>query len=109
MEEKYLAVFASYTDTSILNKKLEEANIYSQIIATPSKLSVGCSRTVKFNATDYNRVVQIISESSLTCRGIFGKVYYKGYLTYVIIWNVNKGKKSCILIKGIYKTFYLLY
>lgn len=85
MEEEYLAVFESYTQTSIIDKKLRESNIESQIVATPSKISVGCSRSVKFKATDYERVLEIISNNSLICRGIFGKVFYKGYLTYVVI------------------------
>ncbi|SHK11254.1 Protein of unknown function [Hathewaya proteolytica DSM 3090] len=85
MEEKYLAVFASYTHTSMLNRKLRDMKVESEIISTPSKISVGCSRSVKFNASDYNTVIQIINQNNLSCRGIFGKVTYKGYITYVFV------------------------
>lgn len=85
MEEKYLAVFGSYTHTTMLGKILSDRNIESEMIVTPSKISVGCSRAIRFSSKYYEQIQNIIRENALDCRGIFAKVSYKGYLTYVFV------------------------
>ncbi|AWZ49484.1 hypothetical protein C3495_11955 [Clostridiaceae bacterium 14S0207] len=84
-EEKYIAVFASYSHTALLYNKLQELNIDSEIISTPYKLTVGCSKSVVFDAKNLGKVTNAIRINNLLCRGIFEKVIYKNDITYILI------------------------
>lgn len=84
-DEKYIAVFASYSHTAFLHSRLLELNIPSEIIATPYKLSIGCTKSVLFNAKDLKRVKNVIRVNSLMERGIYEKVLYKNQITYILI------------------------
>lgn len=84
-KEKYIAVFECYSHTTLMYTKLYSRGIYVEMISTPSKISIGCTKAIVFYSEDIEKIQEEIRINYLSCKGIFAKVLYKDIETFVLI------------------------
>ena len=85
--EFYLAVFKSRNHTINFYHELRAHRIKCETVNTPRKLSLGCGLSVKFAASDINRVIPLLRSLNLysyagmlsVTQGIQGIVYTPHY------------------------------
>lgn len=84
-DEKVIAVFESYSQISLLQNEFKKRGMESEIIATPYKISFGCTKSILFYEKDISVIRSIIDIHRFICKGIFQKVLYKNKITYILM------------------------
>jgi hypothetical protein len=79
----YILIFKSSSHRIILFNKLKEKNILAELIPTPCTLGKGCSKAIKIDEKDFDKVYKIIKEDNIIIKEIYKKIitgpsfYYK--------------------------------
>ena len=75
MEEFYIIVLNSSSDSIHLFKLLKDKRLNVVIMSTPCTISAGCSRAIMVKEKEIEEAKQEIKKSMIIIKGIYKKVY----------------------------------
>lgn len=84
-EEKYLLVFSSGSHAMLLYNQLINKGCSLELVATPCRLSRGCSQSIVFQASDMRTIIEEIKTNNVIVKGIYKIVEKNNHKNYVAI------------------------
>lgn len=84
-EEMYLMVFRSTNHAMLIYNQLLKMGCRVNLVSTPCSLSSGCSKSLVFNSTDFEKVAAAVKINNVVVAKIYKIVIKQGRRDYVPI------------------------
>lgn len=84
-DNKYIIVFASHSQATFVFSELTKKGINIEFMSTPSKIALGCSKSIIFNSEHIKIVVAAVKNIKATVNGIYKVVKINGDYDYIKI------------------------